>query len=180
MIQSMRKTLRRFRKEEDGAFYMIEWVVMLPLLFFLLLSSWELGLYAFRQNFLDRGLDMAVRDIRLNTGANYSHTQVKQMICADAGFLTDCMELLKLEMKPVDPRNFNGFQGAKDCFDAAVPLAPSREFVHGNNHDLMVMRACYLYDPVFPHIGMGKRMDDHTNSAGYPIVSVSVFVQEPQ
>ncbi|WP_415921864.1 TadE/TadG family type IV pilus assembly protein [Tateyamaria sp. SN6-1] len=179
MTQRLRTYLRRFRREEDGAFYMIEWVIMLPLLFFIMLSAWELGLYAFRQNFLDRGLDMAVRDIRLSTGTSFSHAQVKSMICDDAGFLADCDSKLTLEMKSVDPRNFNGFVNNTYCRDTSAPLLPSHEFVHGNDHDLMVMRACYVYDPVFPHIGLGKRMEDH-EMEGYPMVSVSVFVQEPQ
>ncbi|MEM6759802.1 MAG: TadE family protein [Pseudomonadota bacterium] len=179
MTKNIRNALRRFGRKEDGSVYVIEWALVFPVLFLVLLSSWELGLYSFRQNFLDRGMDLAVRDIRLNTGTKYTHSQVKQMICEDAGFLNDCLQNLKLEMKTVDPRAFVAFAGSVDCVDRSQPLLPSREFVHGNDHDLMVLRACYLYDPVFPHIGMGKAMTDDGARDGYPIVAVSVFVQEP-
>ena len=179
MIRTTRKLLRRFRRDEDGAAPVIEFVIMFPLLMFFLLSAFELGIFAFRQNWLDRGLDLAVRDIRLNTGANYTHAEVKAKICANAGFLKDCNSHLKLEMNPVNPRAFTAFAGSADCVDTAALLAPSRSFVHGLDHELMVMRACYLYDPVFPGIGMGEAMTRDGNRY-FPMVAVSVFVQEPR
>lgn len=178
MTRTVRTILRRFRRDEDGAAPVIEFVIMFPLLIYLMLTAFELSIYAFRQNWLDRGLDLAVRDIRLNTGANYTHTQVKGMICANSNFLADCQEHLKLEMQPVDPRGFTAFAGSVDCVDTAQPLAPSRSFVHGAEHQLMILRACYLYDPVFPNIGMGEAMTEGGNEY-YPLVAVSVFVQEP-
>ena len=178
MTRTVRTFLRRFRRDEDGAAPVIEFVIMFPLLMFLLLSAFELSIYAFRQNWLDRGMDLAVRDVRLNTGANYTHTQVKNLICQNAGFLQDCNSHLKLEMQPVDPRGFVAFAGSADCVDTSQPLAPSRAFVHGQEHQLMILRACYLYDPVFPGIGMGKAMTENGNQY-YPLIAVSVFVQEP-
>ncbi len=178
MTRKLGTFLRRFRRDEDGAAPVIEFVIMFPLLMFVLLSSFELSIYAFRQNWLDRGLDLAVRDIRLNTGANYTHSQVKQMICDNSGFLQNCEEFLKLEMSPVDPRGFVAFAGSADCVDVSQPLLPSRSFVNGAEHQMMIMRACYLYDPVFPNIGMGKAMTKDGNRY-YPLVAVSVFVQEP-
>ncbi|WP_299689675.1 TadE/TadG family type IV pilus assembly protein [uncultured Tateyamaria sp.] len=178
MTRTVRTILRRFRRDEDGAAPVIEFVIMFPILIFLLLSAFELSIYAFRQNWLDRGLDLAVRDIRLNTGQNYTHTQVKAMICEKSGFLQDCNAHLKLEMNPVDPRGFVAFEGGADCVDTAQPLAPSRSFVHGAEHSLMILRACYLYDPVFPRIGMGEAMTKDGNEY-YPLIAVSVFVQEP-
>lgn len=178
MTRTLRTRLRRFRRDENGAAPVLEFVIMFPLLIMLLLSAFELSIYAFRQNWLDRGLDLAVRDIRLNTGANYTHAQVKQMICDNSNFLADCTSHLKLEMNPVDPRGFVAFAGSADCVDTTGPLTPSRSFVHGAEHTLMIMRACYLYDPVFPRIGMGEAMTKDGNQY-YPLIAVSVFVQEP-
>jgi len=178
MTLRLMSRLRRFRRNENGSAPVIEFVIMVPLLFALLLSSFELSLFSFRQNWLDRGLDLAVRDIRLNTGANYTHAQVKQMICGYAGFLDQCEDHIKLEMTPTDPRSFGPFDGSADCVDVQAPLAPSRVFVHGSEHDLMILRACYLYEPVFPRIGMGEAMTSEGNQY-YPLISVSVFVQEP-
>ncbi len=178
MIRTARKFLRRFRRDEDGAAPMIEFVIIFPFLMVTLLTAFELSIFAFRQNWLDRGLDLAVRDVRLNTGANYTHVQVKDLICDYSGFLSDCDDLLKLEMNPINPRAFAGFTGTADCVDVSQPLAPLRSFVHGNNHDLMLMRACYQYEPLFSGFGLGQQMTKDGNRY-FPMVSLSAFVQEP-
>jgi len=179
MRSYLKSYLKRFYRHEDGAAYTIEWLFIFPILMFILVSSWELGIYSFRQNFLDRGLDLAVRDVRLNTAISYTHSQVKQNICDKAIFLPNCLNNIKLEMKKIDPRNFSGFTQTADCIDRSQPLLPSRQFIHGGEHDIMVMRACYLYDPTFSHIGLGNTMIETSSGKGYPLVSVSVFVQEP-
>ena len=56
--------LRRFRSDEDGNM-MIEFVIFVPLLFTIFMTSVELGIYSMRQMWLDRGLDMTVRLVRL-------------------------------------------------------------------------------------------------------------------
>ncbi|MEO0863422.1 MAG: TadE family protein [Pseudomonadota bacterium] len=178
MTRKTRTFLRRFRRDEEGAAPVIEFVIMFPFLIVTLLTAFELSIFAFRQNWLDRGLDLAVRDVRLNTGANYTHVQLKDMICDYSGFLKDCGDHLKLEMNPVNPRAFAGFAGSADCVDVAQPLTPSRSFVHGSDHEMMLLRACYLYDPVFSGVGLGKKMTENGN-AYYPMVSLSAFVQEP-
>jgi len=177
MIRKATKFLRRFGRKEDGQM-MVEFALAVPLLFTLFMTSVEMGIYALRQNFLDRGLDMAVRNVRLNTGANYTHSDIKQMVCDFSGFLTDCDSALKLEMNPVNPRAFSGFAGAADCADVSKPVTPSRSFVHGAEHQLMLLRACYVFEPVFPTTGMGYAFTkDGTGRA--KMVSLSGFVQEP-
>lgn len=178
MTRALRKTLRRFRRSEDGSAPVIEFVILFPAMILILLSSFELGIVAFRQNWLDRGLDLAVRDVRLNTGANYSHAQLKGMICDYSGFLTNCEDHLKLEMNPVNPRAFAGFAGQADCVDTSQPVTPSRSFVHGNDHEMMILRACYLYKPVFNRIGLGRQMTLDGDSYHF-MTSLSAFVQEP-
>ena len=178
MTRKRRTFLRRFRRDEDGATPVIEFVIMFPLLITLLLTAFELSIFAFRQNWLDRGLDLAVRDVRLNTGSSYTHVQLKQMICEYSGFLKNCQDHLKLEMNPINPRAFAGFAGTADCVDVAQPLLPSRSFVHGSEHELMLLRACYLYDPVFARLGLGRAMTVDGNRY-FPMVSLSAFVQEP-
>ena len=154
MIRKARNFLRRFRRDENGQM-MVEFALAVPLIFTLFMTSVEMGIYALRQSFLDRGLDMAIRNVRLNTGANYSHTDIKNMICDYSGFLPDCDSALKLEMNPLNPRAFAGFNGSADCADVSQPVTPSRSFVHGSEHQLMLLRACYMFEPVFPTTGLG-------------------------
>lgn len=177
MIRNFTSFLRRFRADDHGSMT-IEFALAVPLVFTLFLTSVEMGIYSLRQSFLDRGLDMAVRNVRLNTGANYSHSDIKQMVCTYAGFLDDCDTSLKLEMTPVSPRTFTGFAGTADCTDRSQPVTPSRVFVHGSEHELMLLRACYKFDPIFPSTGLGYGFTKD-GSGMARMISLSAFVQEP-
>ncbi|MEL7099235.1 MAG: TadE/TadG family type IV pilus assembly protein [Pseudomonadota bacterium] len=177
MIRTLTRTLRRFRKREDGQM-VVEFALAVPLMFTMFLTSVELGIYSMRQTFLDRGMDMTVRLVRLNTGTTYTHNDLKQMICDFSGFLPECDTTLRLEMNPIDPRAFSGFGGSADCVDVSKPVEPLRSFVQGGQHSLMLMRACYMFKPVFPSTGMGKEFTKD-GSGRVKMVSVSAFVQEP-
>ncbi len=177
MIRSVTRFLRRFRREEDGQM-VIEFALAVPLIFTLFMTSVEMGIYSLRQNFLDRGLDMAVRNVRLTTGANFTHDDIKQMVCDFSGFLPDCDIALKLEMNPINPRAFSGFAGSADCNDVSLPVTPSRSFVAGGEHQLMLLRACYTFRPVFPSTGLGFALTKD-GSGRARMVSLSGFVQEP-
>ncbi|MEM8654932.1 MAG: TadE/TadG family type IV pilus assembly protein [Pseudomonadota bacterium] len=177
MTFNPKSILRRFRREEDGHM-VVEFALAVPLMFTLLMTSVELGVYQVRQGFLDRGLDMAVRNVRLNTGANYTHSDIKAMVCEYSGFLSDCEDVLMLEMMPVSMRNFSGFPNAPECFDISMEVTPSTSFVHGAEHQLMMLRACYTFEPVFPMTGLGSAFEK--DGAGrVNMVAMSGFVQEP-
>ncbi|THH35696.1 pilus assembly protein [Aliishimia ponticola] len=179
MIQRLSQALRRFGRDEDGHM-IVEFALVIPLIFTIFMTSVELGIYQVRQMFLDRGTDMTVRLVRLNTGADYTHAELKQMICEFSGFLDDCDDQLKLEMNPVDLRDFAGFDGAADCTDASEPVTPNRSFKHGIQHEMMLLRACYKFKPVFASTGLGYELKKHGDGAGMSkMVSVTAFVQEP-
>lgn len=181
MIRRSRKFLRRFRKDEDGQM-MIEFVLLVPLIFTIFLTSVELGIYSMRQMWLDRGLDMTVRIVRLGTGTTPDHDDLKDMICARAGFIPDCANSLKLEMRPVDPRNFVALSLTPDCFDKSQPVLPedAPTYITGQEHDLMVLRACVKFDPIFPTTGLGFDLVQDGDGAGQAMMTaMSAFVQEP-
>lgn len=177
MILKACNFLRRFRKDEDGQ-AVVEFVLGVPIMFFLFFSSVEMSVYAMRQNWLDRGLDMAVRDIRLDTGGGLTHDDVKSRICTYAGALPNCETFLRLEMNPINASSFAGFGGDADCVDRSLPVTPSVNFVHGGNHQLMLMRACYTFKPVFPGAGQGRSFTKDSEGR-VMMTSMSAFVQEP-
>jgi Flp pilus assembly protein TadG len=190
MIRRTLSLVRRFTRREDGNMT-IEFVIIVPALFSLFLASVEMGVYSMRQMFLDRGLDMTVRTIRLNTGidadgdgvVDLDHGAVKQMICANSGFLSsgtidNCAATMRLEMVQRDPRAFVALDPVADCVDISEEIDPPRGFVNGAEHQLMMMRACVKFDPVFPTTGIGLNfIKDGAGKAA--LVSTSAFVQEP-
>lgn len=168
--------LVRFRKDEDGQL-LIEFAILVPLLFTIFLTAMELGIYAMQQMWLDRGLDIAVRYVRLNTDNPPNHLLFKGMVCKNGGFIRNCESSLKVEMTQVDPRAFSGLPANPDCVDSSEPFAPPRNFVPGGNHDLMLIRACLVFDPIFPSTGLGfefSKAEDKPFMTAY-----SAFVQEP-
>ncbi|WP_257883632.1 TadE/TadG family type IV pilus assembly protein [Roseobacter insulae] len=170
----------------------IEFAIIVPAIFSMFLASVEFGIYSMRQMFLDRGLDVTVRAIRLNTGADldgdgvndYNHDTVKQMICDNSGFLNtgienNCDNTLRLEMEPIDPFNYVALNPDADCVDVSEPINPPRGFTNGAEHELMIMRACVKFNPVFPTTGLGFAFE--TDGAGKArMLSMSAFVQEPE
>ncbi|WP_259991886.1 TadE/TadG family type IV pilus assembly protein [Sulfitobacter sp. S190] len=174
----MKNCLARFRKNDEGSAPVIEFVVMVPLIFSTFIMSVELGIYSMRQMFLDRGLDMVTREIRLNTGTVGDHATLKDMVCEASGFLPECKEKLKLEMITVDPRNFAELDPQPDCIDTKLGVTPVRGWDLGREHELMMLRACYKFDPLFPTTGLGLAFAKD-GSGEVAMISLSVFVQEP-
>ena len=172
------RVLRRFRRDETGSAILIEFVVFVPLLFTMFLMGVELGMYSIRHMFLDRGLDIAVRHVRLNTATPMTHDDIKDMICENAGFIDDCDTTLRLEMTPVNPRAFATFDQTPDCVDLSEPVAPVRGFSLGRQHEIMILRACVKFEPVFPTTGLGYALEKD-GSGRARMVSSAVFVQEP-
>lgn len=173
--------LRGFLRREDGS-ATIEFAILVPGFLYLFLSTFELGMVLTRDVMLARGLDMTIREVRLgrfdtvNPGA--MHDELKEAICDYAAILPDCLNQLKLEMQPVDPRAWSMVDAEADCIDRTDPNSrPATNFVPGVANQLMVLRACFLVDPFFPQLGLGQYARD---SQGYfSLMSMSAFVIEP-
>ncbi|MFC3117957.1 TadE/TadG family type IV pilus assembly protein [Jhaorihella thermophila] len=170
--------LRRFRRSQTGA-GTVEFVLVFPAVMTIMFSGIELGMVTFKQAMLERAMDLTVRDIRLGTGQVMTHDDIRDQLCARSAVITDCQNSLRLEMIRLDPRNWNGALAAPDCINRAEELSPVRNFVNGQENELMLLRACAKFDPIFPSSGLGKQLSD-TADGGYALVAVSVFVQEPR
>lgn len=178
MIAPVKKRLRLFRRSEDGSALVIEFCIFVPILFGAFLMAVEMGIYSMRQMYLDRGLDIAVRYVRLNTFANYTHDDIKQMVCDNSGWLENCSETLRLEMVQVNPRNFAQFNQSADCVDISEPIEPVRGFSPGQENNLMMLRACIKFDPIYPTSGLGYAFEKD-GSGKAKMISSATFVQEP-
>ncbi|PIE13553.1 MAG: pilus assembly protein TadE [Rhodobacterales bacterium] len=177
MRRLLKHTLRRFAGDEAGN-ATVEFAILFPLMVTVFLSSIEISINTFRHSMLERGMDMAVRNIRLGTGTPPQHDDIKEMVCNFAGVLPDCENNLRLEMIRVDMRNFVEPRADADCIDNSEEVAPVREFVAGQANEMMFLRACFVFSPVFPGGGLGYYYDkDGAGNAA--MVASSAFVQEP-
>ncbi|MCG7627832.1 pilus assembly protein [Epibacterium sp. MM17-32] len=170
--------LRRFRRREEGV-ASVEFVVVFPLLMMILFSSVELGVITLRQVMLDRAVDLTVRDIRLGTGGNMQHDTIRDAICARTGLVTTCTQSLRLEMVQLDPFNWAGVDTTPDCIESVEEVNPVTTFINGDSNDLMFLRACMSFSPLFPYWGLGDKLQKDGDGR-IRLYAASAFVQEPK
>ncbi|MGZ9812243.1 TadE/TadG family type IV pilus assembly protein [Pseudoroseicyclus sp. H15] len=177
----MRGWLRKFARGEGGS-ATIEFVIMAPFFIAFFVSAFEVGALMTRNVMLDRALDIAVRDVRLGLIAGEDdedyYDNLKDRICDNARVIPNCAAEIMLEMRRVAPSDMQLLRPDADCVDRAEPGKAAREFQGGGEHDLMILRACSLFDPFFPTGGIGSPIPRLANGA-YALISVASFVLEP-
>lgn len=199
MIRKSFKTLRklsRFVRKEDGV-ASIEILFMLPAFFMLFMSAFEGGMLSTRHVMLERGVDLAVREVRIGRMRDPTQQELKTSICGYASIIEDCMDNLQLEMVIMDLRNWNDNTLTNNvaCIDKEEDVQPAVRFTNGDNNQLMVLIVCSLFDPVSatstwgrsPLAGKVNETDSNTVASGliersagmYALVATSAFVMEP-
>lgn len=180
----MRRHSRRIRRSEDGS-VTIEFVLWFPLFMTLFLSSIEAGVMLAKNVMLERGLNVAVREVRLgNMGVTANDaTILKQKICREAMLIGDCMNMVKIEMRPVDTTTWNPLGGNSICANRSLPAGSAPivdSTLRGSENELVLIRACAIVDPFFPSSAFVMRMPkDPQDGRGYRLIASSAFVNEP-
>lgn len=177
MIRRLASLLRRFRRGEDGS-PTVEFVLVFPAFMVLMVSAFEVGILMTRQMMLERGLDVSVRAVRLGMWESVDDEELRMMICDRASIIPDCMNQVKVEMIRLDPESWSNPPLRPDCVNRGEEVEPNRNFQQGGNHELMMLRVCALFDPVFPNFGVGVRIKEQRGDH-YALVSTSLFVMEP-
>lgn len=173
----------RFRREDGNA--SVEFVVVFPVLFYMLICAVESGYMLARSVMLDRALDLTVRTLRLGLLPGIQHEQLKGLICDDAalkntGLMRQCESILKLELRPIDTASFQPLNNSPTCVDRNPgAIQPVTEFRLGAENELMLVRACAVVDPIFPLTGVGFHLPKDS-SGGFQLVAMSAFVNEPR
>jgi len=178
MIGRALQPLRQFRSREDGN-VTIEFAIVVPLFLMILMSTVELGLITIKQSMLERALDQTVRDLRLGTGSDQQHDDIRDTICARSGFIDSCDTSLRLEMVQVDPFNWTAIDATPDCINAVEEVLPVRSFSSGQSNELMFIRACMKFNPIFPQWGLGDSLGKDGDGR-VSLFASSAFVQEPR
>jgi len=168
--------LQRFWSDEDAT-ATIEFVILAPVVMWIVFSVIEAGWLSTQQSMLNRGLNLAVRDLRLGRRPNPSANDIKQDICNYAGVLRDCMNTLTLELVSINDPIGNA---SAVCVDRSSPIEPTIAFDQGShiNQDIMIARACFVVDPLIPGAGLGAALPKDITGA-FHMVSFSAFANEP-
>lgn len=174
------RVLRRFRSGSEAT-VTVEFVLLMPLFFMFLISTVEMGMVILRQSQLERALDIAVREIRLTTGAAPQHDVVRDQICRLSGYTDNCATSLRLELVQLDPFDWEGVDPQPDCISKPEEILPVRGFSQdGASNELMLIRACMRFRPMISAWGLGEDLVEDDPEGLVSLIAVSAFVQEPR
>lgn len=171
--------LRRFRRADDGS-ATIEFVLLFPILMVIFLSTVESGIMMLRHAMLERGVDMALRSLRLGTDNPPTFDELKTEICNYTGIIQNCPETIQIELVEVDTSNWTLAVSDIRCIDRDSEIDPVSETTYqpGASNALMIVRVCAIVDPIFPGTGLGTIMPVDA-TGGYALVTISSYVNEP-
>lgn len=179
-------TTLRYLRECRGA-ATVEFVVVFVPLVVMVMVIVDLGLFMGRSVMLNRGADIALREIRLGSlppgtrvtedGTVLVGEPLKRLICQNGFLLSDCFQSIQVEMRPLDDvTNFGS--GTVDCVDRDQPINPVNTYDQGAPSEIMFVRVCYVVDPIFPGTGFLAHLPA-SEGGGYAIVYETAFVNEP-
>ena len=177
----IRNSLGRFRAEEDGV-TTISFVLVFPIFMFFFFMTFESGMANLRQVMLERGVDLAVREVRIGTLSEPTVDDLRERICDIAGVIPRCESQLRIEMLRRDVRNWVPVRSSVQCVNRDQDDQDAETFDEYGNNELMYLRVCARIDPVLPTTGIGRRIsnsDDAAAGGAFALVSAAAFVIEP-
>ncbi len=173
----IRKNIRDFARSEDAT-ATIEFVIVFPVVMILFIAVFETSMILTRQVMLERSLDSAVRVLRLTSNLTTTHDEIRENICANTLVISNCNEVLILDLRVIDTTNYLLPPVESLCVDRAGSVSPANQFDPGVENELMLIRACAIVDRILPFSGFGLNMT-RDDTGGIHMTAASVFVNEP-
>lgn len=134
--------------EHGGA--TVEFVLLVPAFLMVFISSFEASILLTRQVMLERSVDLAVREIRLDTSNTVSRGSLRSQICEHARILPDCQMNLVVELTLVDTDTWDVPDADAPCVNRLTSIVPPAEFARNRTGKLVLLRACYSVVPALP------------------------------
>lgn len=176
-ITKLARKLRGFARKEDGA-VTFDFIFVFPVAFMMFIMAYEVGMLSTRHVMLERGLDRTVREVRIGRILSPTHDMLKDRICEYASIIPDCSNNLRLEMLTNNPRAWTPLSKSVACVDREENAPPVITFNPALNNELMILRACALFDPMVPLGVIGQTIPKESGDA-YGLVATSSYVMEP-
>lgn len=170
--------IRRFSLREAGT-ATIEFVIALPIVLAILFSSIDFGAVMLRQVFLDRAVDITVRDVMLGNVPSNGIGVLRSNICDRTVLIADCENSISIELRPIDTNTWAGLNSPVMCINRSANIAPVLTFnPSAGTQDLMLVRVCASVDPFITWTGMILGLNQNANG-DYLLVSIGAFTNEP-
>ena len=197
MLKRVSRVLRRHHRDECGV-TTIEFLFAATLFLMILFWTIETGFIMVRWIMLERGVDIATRELRVYglpedmkdpiTGVvpnAEAHDYIKASICSHTTLINDCNDVLLLELTTVDSNTGVPLASA-NCIDRTGPVLPATDLPTvsagernvADSRELMYLRACVIIDPILPaNYAMPLPYDA---SGGVQLIVDSAYVNEPE
>ena len=181
MIRAFGHHFRRLSglyRREDGTASM-EFVLMVPVIIAIFMSSFESGLLMTREIMLEQSVDIVMRELRLgHYGVVVGNDVLKTEICKHTVIFPDCIHNIKIQLDRVPTTTWAIPAETGRCINSSSPIEPvTTPKILGEN-DLMLIRVCVSLPAMFPGSGLVHSMalDD---LGYYGLIARSAFVVEP-
>lgn len=171
-------SLRRLWRREHGN-ATVEFVVLVPLALSILLAGIESGMIMARHTMLERGLDVTMRALRLGQMTPITQDRLREAVCRASIVVPNCEANLLIELRRLGGTSFTLPSMDAPCVERAEEITPAVELTPGAEHDLMLVRVCLIYDPLFPTTGWGLGLPVDA-SGGFRMAAASIYVNEPR
>ena len=149
----MSRILSFFGKKDGTA--SVDFIFLFPAFVIVLLSAVESGTMMLRNVLLERGVDLAVRELRIGANPPADESELLNRVCTYSAFIRDCDQNLRLELVRVNTTTFDMPTTSATCQQKDELTQPALTYTTGVDHDLMLLRACAIFTPYFPTTGLG-------------------------
>lgn len=168
----------QFHREDGVA--TIEFVAMFPMALMILFMAGESAVVNLRKTNLDRALEMTIREVRLGIVNNPTSSSLRSAICQRMGDPRNCSRDLTLELNVVDPLKTNLVVPSltATCVNRSAAINTTPNFNAGTANQLVLVRACYVIDVIFPTSVSSITVADSAGTE-HRLISTTAFVNEP-
>jgi Flp pilus assembly protein TadG len=156
-----RRLFRRYRQSESGV-TAIEFAMVAPPFFALMLAIFEVGIMLFSEYVIEHGVGKAARMIR--TGevqtADMTVTEFKELVCGNlAGFL-DCANDLHVDVRKFDDFDDIVLPAPLDADGELTDDVTSDAYDPGEPYEVVVVRVYYTWSLFTPGLSHMSNMAD--------------------
>ena len=169
----------RLDDSERGA-ATVEFVILLPVFLAVFISSFEASLLLTRQVMLERGVDIAVRDVRLDSNSTVTQNQLRTAVCDRARILPDCQDNLLVELTEISRVTWDVPSTQQPCVNRETSVTPAADYATNRAGKLILMRACFAVSPFMPGVGLGTELVSDVDGTSLRMVASTAFVVEPR
>lgn len=157
----------------------VEFVILLPVFLAVFLSSFEASLLLTRQVMLERGVDIAAREIRLDSGNTVTQNELRNEVCDRARILPNCRDNMLIELTEISRVSYDIPSTSQPCINRETAVTPPADYEGGRANKLILMRACFAVSPFMPGVGLGTELVSDIDGSSIRMVAATAFVVEP-